>query len=118
MSARDRGYEEEFLDRAEREAGLMGLGFPVQVLERLDTYGAVHGDRWARMTLKELLREIRSEAADLGGWPALMAQQVLRQNGTVDDDVSLEARMLLQAIAAAGARVEHLCRQLGELLAD
>lgn len=111
MAGRDRGFEEAFLEGAERQAGLYGLGFGEQVAARLDAVGARHGDRWLELPLRRFVSEIRAEAADLGGWPVLMAQRLMRDGDQVDD-CSLEARLILQAIAAHGVQVEQLLRRL------
>lgn len=112
MSGRDRDYERDMLKRGEQQAGLMGLGFPDLVLERLDTVGGAYGDRWLGMAPLELVREIREEGVDLAGWSALLSQRLLLDR-TGD---TLEARMTLQAIIAEGAKVENLVRQLAEQL--
>jgi hypothetical protein len=114
---RDREYEEAFLDQAERKSGLMGLGFPEQVLERLDRVGARHGNRFESMGLRRLVAEIREEGLDVGGWSALAGQVALRSH-ELDVDQRLEVAMLLEGIAAYGVRVERLVRRLVELVTE
>jgi hypothetical protein len=89
---------------------LTQAGVPTIVSARLDAVGARHGDRWLELPLRRFVSEIRAEAADLGGWPVLMAQRLMADGA--GDDCSLEARLILQAIAAHGVQVERLLRQL------
>lgn len=114
MSARDEAFEAAFLEAAERQAGLYGIGFVQLVAERLDTMGARHADRWASMSPRELVREIREEALDIGGWPVLTAQRLLALG--LDDPGALLAREKLLEIAAKGVEVERLVRELTGLL--
>ena len=115
--ARDGEYERQFLDLAERRSGLMGLGFPEQVLERLDRVGARHGNRFESMGLRRLVAEIREEGLDLGGWSVLAGQVVLHSE-ELDPDVRLELAQLLEHVAAYGVRVEQLVRRLVELVSE
>jgi hypothetical protein len=110
VSARDKGFEEAFFDAAERQAGLWGLGAGEAAATRLDVMNERHGDRWLELPLKRFVSEIRAEGQDLLGWPVLMAQRLMADGA--GDDCSLEARLILQAIAAHGVQVERLLRQL------
>jgi hypothetical protein len=115
--ALDREYVGEFLGWAERKSGLMGLGFAEQVLERLDTVGAQHGDRFETMGLRKLFAEIHEEGLDVGGWAALAGQVALHDETISDHDRMLIA-VSLEAIAGYGVRVEQLVRRLVEVVTE
>jgi hypothetical protein len=100
VSARDRSYERGVLEAAEVLASIPPRGFARLVLERLDTVGAKHGDRFTEMGLAELLDELAQEPIDIGGWAVLVAQ---RSTDLVPEAQASRFRLkLLEAIAAAG----------------
>jgi hypothetical protein len=112
--SRDLLFEQEFLDGAERHAGLHGLGYTELVLGRLDLMDRRHGGRWLDLPPRRFVHEIRCEGLDVAGWPALFAQRLLLDAG--GSDRALSARIKLQEIAAYGAIIEKRVRELQELL--
>lgn len=102
-------FEADFVDGAERMAQ-PGTDFQDAVHRRLSMGQEMYGDKWAGMDVGRLLREIREEGLDLATWSALTAQHS-HLDGLSDDDRQ-RATLLLQEIAAHGAKVDALVKQL------
>jgi hypothetical protein len=96
---RDVSYERGVLEVAEVLADIPARGFGQRVIERLDTVGAKHDDRFEQMTIGQLLDELAQEPVDIGGWSVLTAQRSL--DVVPEVQAGRFRRKLLEAVAAA-----------------
>lgn len=116
MIARDPAYEADWLHTIEREAGV-DVGWGARVRARLQWAQGKHGDRWTRMLVRGLFREIRAECEDLGGWPVLAAQMIVASKELPDAE-AMRLLGLLRQIAAYGAMADELVDQAISILGD
>jgi hypothetical protein len=114
LSARNPAKEREFLRGAEKIAGL-DIGWAERVEERLLRMERSKGtDSYRTLGFWRCVAETDEEDQDLGGWP-LMAYLLSFDEFADDDERGLEARILLQHIAAHGVQVAGLIERLREL---
>jgi Holliday junction resolvase len=106
-------FEADFLDGSERMAK-PGTDFKEAVTRRLRAGQELYGDKWAHMTVSRLLREIREEGLDLGAWSALAGQH---SASIVGRRAAPQVVLMLQEIAAHGAKVDALVKQFRDELA-
>jgi hypothetical protein len=106
-------FEADFLDGSERMAK-PGTDFKEAVTRRLRAGQELYGDKWAHMSVSRLLREIREEGLDLGAWSALAGQHSAVDR--LDDEQRPQVVLMLQEIAAHGAKVDALVKQLRDEL--
>jgi hypothetical protein len=110
---RDPEFERKFLVGAARMGGL-GVGFPQRVADRLLRSERIYGrDSYRNLSFARILNEIGEEALDLGGWSVLAA---LLAETTLDSETVIEARVILQEIAAHGAKADGLLSELRRLV--
>lgn len=113
--ARQSETEHEFLRGAEKRAGL-DSGWSQGVQDRLLRMERAKGrDSYRSLSIARFLTEIEEESFDLGGWPVLAA--LVTYASDLDDETAHELRLVLQAIAAEGARAHALVAQCRALLA-
>lgn len=114
MPERDPQVEHDFLQAAERLAGL-DIGWTELVEARLARMDASKGrDGFLELGFWRCVAETDEEGFDCGGWP-LMAYHLSFAEFADDPDRGDEARMLLQEIAAYGVRVHGVVQQLRNL---
>lgn len=106
---RSQTWEADFVDGAARMAQ-PGTDFEQAVHRRLSIGQGLYGDQWAGMDIGRLLREIREEGLDLATWSALTGQH--SHLDRLDDEQRQRIVMMLQEIAAHGAKVDALVKQL------
>jgi hypothetical protein len=108
MEARDRDYEEAFLENVCREAsrrfGMDCAGYKLAVKRRLELGAERYGDM--DFMTKDNMRELLEETPDLAGYALLEAQKTLRLN--LDDDEQ-RAWHLFEA-SVYGAAADHHAR--------
>jgi hypothetical protein len=111
---RDLQFERDFLALAEREGGLTGTGFSDRVRDRLTVGERKYGQyTYLNRGIRGLLREIEHEALDLAGWSVLAAQATYAMEN-LDDDNSVEIKMLLQHIASLGVRADAVLQRISD----
>jgi hypothetical protein len=108
-------FERAFLDGARYRAGADHVGdFSERVSDRLLRSERQYGrDSYRKLSFGRILNEIEEEALDLGGWSVLAA---LLAEVTLDDETVPEAQLILQEIAAHGARADGLLSELRRLV--
>lgn len=107
----------QFLHGAERRAGLAGLGFCDEALDRLEIGAREYGDNFRERGLRALFLEVREEGHDLGGWMALADELAVDTLGD-DGDRMLVVRDHAQRIAALGVVAQRIADEVLDLLAD
>lgn len=111
---RNPDVEREFLRNAERVAGL-DIDWADRVKDRVLRMERSKGkDSYKQLGFWRCVSETEEECLDLGGWP-MMAFLLSHTEFSDDDERGLEARMILQQIAAHGVRVSGLIGRLREL---
>jgi hypothetical protein len=110
---------EQFLHAAAQQAGLGGLGYPELVAIRLERGRRLFGDRFLKYPLERIAKELGEEGLDLGGWAVggILGDDFARRAAD-DPDKRMRIALVLQTIAAHGAHVELLKRQLVDLLEE
>lgn len=115
LGRRDPRFEKQFLDEAERLAGLSHTGFTEEVQARLHRAEREKGaDSYLELGMRRLVHEIGEEALDVAGW-ATVASLAAYRHVPSDDDRG-ELHLVLQQIAAHGPLVWRLCQQAQDLL--
>jgi hypothetical protein len=109
MAARNRYVERRWLEDA---AAVVPSGFVQHARERLEMGEALYGDRWASAGIRQLLAELRTEAADLGAWSALTLQAL----DDLGDDERAALVVQLRAVARAGAEAYAALETANRLL--
>lgn len=112
---RKHDFERDFIEGAERIAGLAGLEYYDHVAARLTEGQVLYGDAALGRSLAALKREILDEGLDLGTWSVLTAQS--RDMEALDDDRRQAGILKLQEVASKGAEVEALLREFSEIVA-
>lgn len=107
----------QFLQGAERRAGLGGLGFCDEALDRLEIGAREYGDNFRERGLRALFLEVREEGHDLGGWMALADELAIDTLGD-DGDRMLVVRDHAQRIAALGVVAQRIADEVLDLLSD
>jgi hypothetical protein len=107
--ARDLTFVREFLAAAARSVGVGHLGWPAQIVPRVERSGRV--GPWP---LERHFAEIRQDSQAIATRAAMLAAE---HPAVIEGDVdaTLHVRLRLQAIAAHQAALEHELRQLEHL---
>lgn len=101
---REESRERLWVEHAELDAGRSGV--VEHALMRLAAGERAYGDdRWATVTLDELLGELSEEAADIGAWGALALEALERSRGGLDRGV-IAARVYAAILWGAYAHLE------------
>lgn len=93
-------------------ASLYPSAFSEHALARLNAGEEEYGDRWRDLGAQRLVAEMLKEAADIGGWGAL----VLRSLCDADTQESREAIALVSRALALAAQAHLLLESAHELL--
>lgn len=112
---RDPMFERDFLNEAERLAGLSSGGFAEQVHDRLQRAERELGqDSYLQHSMGRLLAEIGEEGLDVAGWSCVAALASFEK--VADDDERGELLLLLQQIASYGPLVWRMVQRAHDLL--
>lgn len=115
MSSRDHDFEDAFLSEAEFKAH-MDHGWSGRVRSRIAFKDHELGDAaFMRIELDRFIVEMRDEAEDLGGWPALFLERLRAEGRWTDEQLDM-VRDLALSYASLGPIADELARQMARTL--